>query len=211
LYLKDLARLYSGSFTYQAAVAKLAAEEALVSHAARIAAANAAANAAKGTLVAGAGTTVAAVVIPVVAMAAVGVALGAGYYEAREEAKKEGHQSGFAKGFITGLLQWELRFTIERFWDNAVGKNGFDESLPVIRAASHNNGLLKGRMAALAKTDPEKKECLLGLHKLTRTSKAGWSPRSDDWNERMRARQVQLSYVIALAAAAQTHGIIDVG
>lgn len=210
LYLKDLAQLYQGSFAYQSAVAKLAAEEAMVSHAARIAAANAAASAAEGTLVAGAGTTAAAVILPVVAMVAVGVALGAPYYEARERAKKEGYQSGFAKGFITGLLNWELRFTIDRFWDNAVGRNGFDESMPAIKAAAHNLGLIEGRLAGLAKDDGEKKKYLVGLRMLTRTSTAGWLPRSDDWRERMRARQVQLSYVIDLTGAAVRHGLLKV-
>ena len=123
---------------------------------------------------------------------------------------KEGYASGFSKGFITGLLQWELRFTIDRFWDNAVGKNGFDESLPAIRAASQNNGLIKGRLAGLAKDDGEKKRYLLGLHKLTTTSKAGWTSRNDDWMEKMRARQVQISYVIDLQAAALKSGLITV-
>lgn len=209
LYLKDMARLYSGNFAYQSAVAKLAAEEALITHSARIAAANAAANAAQGTLVAGAGTTAAAIVIPVVALVAVGMALGAPYYQAREEAKKEGFASGFAQGFITGLLRWELRFTIDRFWDNAVGRNDFDRSLPAIRAASFNTGLLNGRLAGLAKDDNEKKRYLTGLKMLTTVSSAGWTPRSDHWMDRMEARKVQTGYVIDLAAAARRYGLLS--
>ena len=207
-YLAELAETNATNVAYQSAVARLAAQEAFVAHAAEIAAADAAATAAEGTLVAGAGTTAAAIVVPVIAMVAVGVALGAPYYQAREEAKKEGHASGFSKGFITGLLKWDLRFTIDRFWDNALNKNGFDEMLPTIRASAHNKGLLEGRIAGLAKTDPEKKTYLLGLHKLTRTSKAGWLPRSDEWMERMRARQVQITYEIDLAVAATKHGMI---
>lgn len=197
------------SIYFEAAMAKLAAEEAFVTHAARMAAANAAATAAEGTLVAGAGTTAAAVILPVVAMAAVGVALGAPYYQAREQAKKEEYASGFAKGFITGILQWEVRFTIDRFWDNTVSRHGFDDMMPTIRAAAQNKGLLEGRIAGLAKTDHEKKQYLNGLRKLTKTSTTGWNPQTDDWRERMRARQVQISYVIDLATAAMKHGVIQ--
>jgi len=209
-YLRTLAQGARGSIAFESAMAKMAAEEAYLAHAARIAAADAAATAAKGTLVAGTGTTVVVVVVPVVAMIAVQVALGAPYYQAREQARKEGYASGFGKGFVTGLLQWELRFTIDRFWDNAVAKNPFDESLPRIRANSHNQGLIDGRAAGLAKNDAEKKDYLLGLRKLTHTSTAGWTPRSDDWMARALARQVQTSYVIELASAAHKHHIVNV-
>ena len=210
-YIETLAANSAKNVAFNSAMGKIAAEEAMAAHAAEIAAADATATAAEGTLVAGAGTTAAAIALPVIAMAAVGVALGAPYYQARQEAMKEGYASGFSKGFITGLLRWELRFTIDRFWDNAVNKNGFDEALPTIRANSHNKGLLEGRVAGLAKTDGEKKAYLLGLHKLVKTSQAGWTPRSDDWMERMRARQVQISYVIDLATAATKHGLISQG
>ncbi len=193
---------------FHSAMGKLAAEEAAVTHAARMAAANAAASAAEGTLVAGVGTTVAAVVIPVVAMVAVQVALGAPYYQAREQARKEEFAIGFARGFITGLLKWELRFTIDRFWDNAVGRNGFDDDMPRIRAKAHNEGLLAGRVAGLAKNDNEKKAYLSGLKMLTSASTDGWTSRSDNWNERMRARRVQIDYVIDLSAAARKQGIV---
>lgn len=199
-----------GSVTYEAAVARIAAQEAFVSHAARMAALNATATAAEGTLVAGVGTTIAAVVVPVVAMVAVQVALGAGYYQARELARKEGYNMGFAKGFITGLLKWELQFTIERFWDNAVGKNNMDEAIPQIRANSHNQGLINGRVAGLAIKDVDKKNYLLGLRKLTTTSTAGWTPKSENWMDRAQARQVQISYVIDLAGAALKHHVLEV-
>jgi len=202
--------LARGGIAYEAAMARLAAQEAFVSHAARIAALDAAATATEGTLVAGAGTTVAVVVVPVVAMIAVQVALGAGYYEAREQARKDGYNLGFAKGFITGLLNWELRFTIERFWDDAVARNDYDEAIPKIRANAHNQGLIHGRTAGLAKPDADKKNYLLGLRKLTTTSTAGWTPKSDNWMDRAQARQVQISYVIALATAAIKHHVVDV-
>jgi hypothetical protein len=89
-----------------------------------------------------------------------------------------------------------------------VGKNRFDALMPTIRATAHSKGLLEGRLAGLAKDDQEKKTYLLGLHKVTTTSKAGWSSRSNDWAERMRARQVQISYVIDLAAAARRYAMI---
>jgi len=203
-YLETLTANARGGFAFEAATARMAAQEAFIRHAAL----NAAAEAAEGTLVAGTGTTVAAVVVPVVAMVAVQAALGAGYYQARQQAKKEGYAMGFAKGFITGLLQWEARFTIDRFWDNAVNQNPYDEQLPTIRANAHNEALIHGRVAGLAKKDADKKNYLLGLRKLTHASAAGWTPRSDDWLERERARQVQLSYVIALATAAMKHKII---
>jgi hypothetical protein len=208
-YIEDMAASFLGKpgGPLQAALTEIAAEEQAVT----IAAADAAATAAEGTLIAGAGTTVAAIALPVIAMAAVGVALGAGYYQAREEARKHGYDLGFAEGFVTGLLNWELRFTIDRFWDKAVDKNSFDEVIPSIRAKAHNKGMLKGRAAAIALTDKAKKTYLRGLHKLTKTSSAGWTSRSDDWMEQMRARQVQISYVMELATAAMKHGIIKVG
>ncbi|HEY2867644.1 MAG TPA: hypothetical protein VGJ02_11180 [Pyrinomonadaceae bacterium] len=207
-YIEDMAASFLGKpgGPLQAALSQIAAEEQAVT----IAAADAAATAAEGTLVAGAGTIAAAVVVPVIAMAAVGVALGAGYYQAREEARKEGYASGFSKGFVTGLLQWEVRFTIDRFWDNATNQNGIDEQLPTIRANAHNKGLLKGRVAAIAMTEKAKKTYLRGLRKLVTTSTAGWTSRSDDWMEQMRARQVQIGYVIDLATAATRYGIIKI-
>ena len=202
-----IAGLLKWSRGAQAAVAHIAAQEAAVA----TAAANASAVAAEGTLIAGAGTTAAAVVVPVLALAAVGLALGAPYYQAREEARKEGYASGFSKGFICGLLKWPMRNTIDLFWDNAVQKNPFDEALPTIRASSHNTGLLKGRLGGLAMSDSQKKQYLRALRTLTVVSSAGWSARSDDWMEQMRARQVQLGYVIDLAAAAVRHGILKQG
>src|SRR5215208_2942959 len=207
-YIEELAASFIGrGAAFQSAMAQMAAQEAAVT----AAAADAAAVAAEGTLVAGAGTTVAAIAVPVVAMVAVGVALGAPYYQARQEAKEEGYASGFSHGFVCGLLKWPLHNTINLFWDNAVSRNPFDELLPTIRANAHNKGLLKGRLAGLAQPDRQKKAYLKGLHRLTTTSKAGWSARSDDWQERMRARQVQLSYVIELATAARRNGILKQG
>ena len=210
-YIETLAANAGKNVAFHSAMGQIAAEEALVTHSAEIAALNAEAAAAEGTLVAGAGTTALAIGLPVIAMAAVAVALGAPYYQARQEAKREGYASGFSKGFITGLLRWETRFTIDRFWDPALNQNGFDELLPTIRANAHNTGLLKGRVAGLAWTDSEKKIFLTGLHKLVKTSQAGWLPRSDDWMERMRARQVQISFVIDLATAATKRGLIKEG
>jgi len=209
---KDYVTAISGGrgagFAFEAAMARITAQEAVLQHGARMAALNATAAASKGTLVAGAGTTVAVVVIPIVGMIAVQLALGAPYYQARELAKKEGYASGFAKGFITGLLQWELRFAIDRFWDNALNRNHADESIPTIRAGEHNQGLMDGRRAGLAKDDAVKKSYLRALKLLTGASAAGWTTRFDDWMEQMRARQVQISYVIELAVAAQKYGIL---
>jgi hypothetical protein len=196
---------------FHSALGKIAANEAVVAHSARMAALNATAAASKGTLVVGAGTTILCVAVPVVAMLAVQLALGAPYYEARQKARKDGYASGFSKGFIMGLLKWELRFAIERFWDNAVDRNHFDESIPRIRANAHNQGLMDGRAGALAVSDDEKNDYLKALRLLTNSSTVGWTPQSDDWMERSRARQVQISYVIELASAAMKSGIIRVG
>jgi hypothetical protein len=211
VYLETLAEMYRGSVDFEGAVGRLAAQEAALSRAAQIAAADTAATAAEGTLVAGAGTTVAAIVLPVVALVAVGLALGAPYYQARQQAKKDGYASGFSKGFITGLLKWQLRNTIERFWDKAVGVNGFDESLPHILAAANNKGLIEGRVAGLAKDDKEKKNYLHGLRRLTDTTTAGWDARNGGWQEQSRARQVKISYVIDMATMARKRGILSDG
>lgn len=189
---------------FHSAMGKLAAEEAYLTHSALMAEAAAA----EGTLVVGTATVTVVAVMPIVALVAVGMALGAPYYQARKEAEKEGFMSGFSKGFITGLLEWELRFTIDRFWDNALSKNSFYEDLPKIRAASHNNGLIQGRVAGLAKTPSERKQYLKGLRWLTKTSTSGWLSRSDDWMEKARARNVQISYVIDLAGTAVKHRLL---
>lgn len=194
------------SVAFHSAMGKLAAEEAYISHSALMAEAAAA----EGTLVAGTATVVVVAVMPIVALVAVGMALGAPYYQARKEAEKEGFMSGFSKGFITGLLGWELRFSIDRFWDNALNRNNFYEDLPRIRAAAHNNGLVQGRIAGIAKTPSEKKQYLTGLRRLTKTSTSGWLPRSDDWMEKARARQVQISYVIDLATTAVKQKLVRV-
>jgi hypothetical protein len=204
-----------GGTAFEAAMARITAQEAALTQAARMASLNAAATAAEGTLVAGVGTTIACVVVPVVGMVAVQMALGAGYAQAREQARKDGYASGFAKGLITGLLKWELRFVIERFWDDAKDKNAFDEELPKIRANAHNQALIHGRVAGLARTDKEKKDYLLALRKLTKTSTAGWTPWSTgneyrDWLQRERAKVVQSSYVIELAGAATKYGFTAV-
>lgn len=209
-YLKGLGGLRGGGIAYESAMARIGAQEAYVARMAQVAASNATASAAQGTLVAGAGTTVAAVVIPVVGMIAVQVALGAGLYQAREKAKEEGYARGFAKGFITGLLKWELRFLINRFWDNALNRNVVDEMISTLAARAHNEGLLEGRLAGLAIDDPVKKDYLHVLKLITNASQAGWTSRSDDWMEQMRARQVQISYVIDLSVAARKYGIIQV-
>jgi len=187
---------------FQSALGKIAANEATVSHAASIAEANAAASAAEGTLTAGAGTTTAAIVLPAISVIAVSMALGAPVYQAREEARKEGYITGFATGFVTGLLDWDLRFTISRFWDQAARHNPVDGQMPIIRAHSYNQGLIKGRIAGLAKAPNEKRAYLRGLRRLAHPSSAGWQPRSDNWMEKARARQVQISYVIDLMGAA---------
>jgi hypothetical protein len=168
---------------------------------------DAAAVAAEGTLVAGAGTTAAAIVIPVIGLAAVGLALGAPYYQARVDARNEGNASGFSRGYNCGLLKWPLSNTVNLFWDRAVQNNAFDEVIPSIQAKAHNSGLLRGRYAGIVQTDSVKKTYLHALHRLTTTSSVGRSARSDEWREVMRARQVQLSYVIELATAARRYGV----
>ena len=49
------------------------------------------------------------------------------------------------------------------------------------------------------------------MRMLTTTSTSGWNPRSEDWAERMRARKVQVDYIIDLAVAARKHGVIKQG
>jgi len=212
-YLKYLA-MTQKSVAFHSAMARMAAQEALVAHSARMAALNATATAAKGTLVAGSATTALCVVVPIVGMLAVQVALGAPYYQARQKARQDGYTAGFAKGLITGLLKWELRFAIERFWDNAVLNNPMDEAIPKIYANSHNQGLVDGRAAGIGKDDNEKKDYLLALRLLTNASSVGWTPRTNtgsdygDWMEKERARQVQMGYVIGMASAARKYGFI---
>jgi hypothetical protein len=205
-YIEELAASSITKSYVQAALSEMAAQEAAVV----TAAADAAAVAAEGTLVAGAGTTAAAIVIPIIALVAVGLALGAPYYQARVDARNEGNASGFSKGYVCGLLKWSVHNTVNLFWDRAVQVNPYDEVIPSIQAKAHNSGLLKGRFAGIAQSDSVKKTYLRALHRLTTTSSAGWSARSDDWQEVMRARQVQLSYVIDLASAARRYGVFKV-
>lgn len=88
------------------------------------------------------------------AVVAVQVALGSGYYLARQQARKDEYASGFSKGLIMGLPQWELRFVIDRFWDNAVAKDAWDEEMPAIRANAHSTGLTSPEVCRVVRLFP---------------------------------------------------------
>jgi hypothetical protein len=172
-----------------------------------LALADAEAAAAEGTLLAGVGVEIAAVALPVIAVVAVGVALGAPYLQAREAAKKEETVSGFSHGFIMGLLEWKWEWAV-RLFPGYFPPNPYDPAMAQIRALAYLNGMQTGFLAGASLPRAAKKLYLLKLHTLVTTSKVGWTARSDAWQEQMRARRVQISYVIDLAVAARKYGII---
>jgi Domain of unknown function (DUF4157) len=139
----------------------------------------------------GAGAVVAGAV-PVIAMVGVFVALGSGYAAAREAVRNENTVSGLSQGFVMGLLDWSWRQAIDRFgrW-SVIRINAMDEATDVIRVNAYNRGLRAGYDFAATLSADEKKAYLRQIRKFggIRVPKS-WS------------RDDQISYVIALAAAA---------
>ena len=149
---------------------------------------------------AGAGA-VAAGVIPVVVAVGVWVALGSGYYEARQIVKNENALSGFSQGFVCGLLRWNYGQTLERFGRENIRINVFDEATNEIRVSAYMDGLPKGFVAGIAMPRETAKDYLKKLRQLANV----FLPRADDW---AGARNVQIGFVISLAAAGRKHGLI---
>jgi hypothetical protein len=149
------------------------------------------------------------IALPVLVMAGVFVALGSGYAAARDLARNENSAAGFAEGFVTGLLGWEWRQTVDRFARTYLVINQWDEAIDAIRVKYYNGGLKAGYSAASALVPAVRKAYLTKLRRSAGVhNPAGWSPVSDDWSEQMRARLVQTSYVIDLAAAGLRYEII---
>ena len=149
---------------------------------------------------AGAGA-VAAGAIPVVAAVGVWVALGSGYYEARQMVKNENAISGFSQGFVCGLLRWNYDQTLERFRRENIRINVFDEATNEIRVSAYMDGLQKGFAAGIAMPRETAKDYLKKLRQLANVA----LPRADDW---AGVRNVQIGFVISLAAAGRKHGLI---
>jgi Domain of unknown function (DUF4157) len=139
----------------------------------------------------GAGAVVAGAV-PVLTMVGVFVALGSGYYAARQTVKNENTVSGLSQGFVMGLLDWTWGQARDRFgrW-SVIRINAMDEATDVIRVNAYNRGLRAGYDFAATLSADEKKAYLRQIRKFggIRVPKS-WS------------RDDQISYVIALAAAA---------
>jgi len=147
--------------------------------------------------------------LPVIAMAGVFAALGSGYAAARDAAREENSASGFAEGFITGILGWQWQQTASRFGRRYLVINQADEAMDVIRVKYYNGGLKAGYAAGAALNPAARKAYLSRIRAITGAQiPGGWSAGSDDWSERMRAQQVQTSYVIQLATAARRSNII---
>jgi hypothetical protein len=149
-----------------------------------------------------------AVVVPAVIFSAVLTALGVGYYQAHEAARKEEGVSGFSHGFVMGLLGWEWRHVKERFTRQFFRMNHYDEAMDVIRVNAYRQGLLGGFLTGLVFPAGAKKEYLRKIREGAGALAAGWSARSEQWEERMRAQRVQINYVIDLAVSARKKGIV---
>lgn len=142
--------------------------------------------------------------LPVVAMAGVFVALGSGYAAARAIVANENAASGFSQGFVMGLLQWEWRHAVDRFRMPLLRINRFDGASDVIRVNAYHGGLKAGWAAGSALDATAKKAYLTKLRKLGAVQgPKAWSPDKD------AARNQQISYVIALAAAGRRHRVFQ--
>jgi hypothetical protein len=142
--------------------------------------------------------------LPVVAMAGVFVALGSGYAAARVMVANENTASGFSQGFVTGLLSWEWHHVVDRFRMPFLRINRMDGATDAIRVNAYHGGLKAGWAAAAALDPAARKAYLSKMRKLggVQGPKA-WSTNRDV------ARNEQISYVIALAAAGRRYGIIE--
>src|SRR5262249_12504075 len=121
------------------------------------------------------------------------------YYEARKIAENENTRSGFSHGWVMGLLRWEWPAVANRFGRYGLGpyRSSWDPELGRIRVEAYNKGLLAGFLAGRAAPDELKKTYLHTLSRLAGGVRAGtWS------------RNEQISYIIAVAAAAVRSGIL---
>lgn len=149
------------------------------------------------------------IALPVITMVGVFVALGSGYAAARDLARNENTASGFSQGFVTGLLGWEWRHTADRLGRRYLVIDSWDEAMDSIRVKYYNGGLKAGWVAAKAFNPSVGRAYLTKLRKASGVQIPGdWSAHSGDEAERLRARHVQTSYVIDLAATGLRYNII---
>jgi hypothetical protein len=173
-----------------------------------------------GAVATGSAGAVVAGALPVVTMIGVWVALGSGYYEAREAFKSENAKTGFAQGFVMAVLGWNWNQARDRFGRQRISINAVDEAMDLIRVNAYNRGLKTGFLAGLILPDDAKKKFRRAFRKAAGSSAAteGWVDRASQGDqsyagvmEHARARNVQNSYVIALAAAALSKSLIARG
>jgi hypothetical protein len=154
-------------------------------------------------LVAETAVVVGVAALPVVAMAGVFVALGSGYAAARAIVANENTASGFTQGFVTGILGWEWRHAADRFGRAFLRINRMDGATDVIRVNSYHGGLKAGWAAGSALDGDARKAYLRKL----RTLGSVHGPKAWSTNRNV-ARNEQISYVIALAAAGRRYSVI---
>ena len=122
-----------------------------------------------------------------------------------------------------GPERWARAPTVALYAQNAKGwrnlmalssmaylEEGVEPCVAWSEVVAHNEGLITGRIAGLAKDTNEKKKYLEFLKKLSSASADGWTSRNDSWSEKMRARRVQINYVIELAVTARKYGVTAV-
>lgn len=139
------------------------------------------------------------VVLPFVMFAGGCVALFYMPYKTAEDAFKiEETQSGYSQGLVAGLLEWDWKQLADRFGRHYIRVNVFDEEMNRIRVTAYNVGLRIGWSVAKSLTGGAEKRVLSAIRKVAK------EPIPSRWT-----RLEQISYVIALAAAARRSGMIQ--
>jgi hypothetical protein len=119
------------------------------------------------------------------------------YASAEEDYRSREMQTGFSQGLVAALIGWEWRHVSDRFLRQYLRINEFDDQMNQIRVTAYNVGLALGFKMGKAFSPDVASAVLRAIRKAANEQ----APAT--WN-----RQTQISYVIALGAAAVRGGFV---
>jgi len=119
------------------------------------------------------------------------------YASAEGDYRSQQLQTGFSQGLVAALIGWEWRHVTNRFWRQYLRINEFDDQMNQIRVVAYNLGLALGFRLGRAFSPDVASAVLRAIRQVANEqAPATWS------------RLTQISYVIALAAAAVRGGFV---
>jgi hypothetical protein len=119
------------------------------------------------------------------------------YASAEGDFRSQQLQTGFSQGLVAALIGWEWRHVADWFLRQYIRINEFDDQMNQIRVTAYNIGLGLGFRMGEAFSPDVASAVLRAIRKLANEQ----APAT--WN-----RQTQISYVIALGAAAVRGGFV---